>query len=49
MIDYFLLKLWGEMQGHIALNSGIAIGAQEILIPEQNIGIDHLINSLKGQ
>lgn len=43
----FFVEVMGRDAGHIALNSGIAIGAQEILIPEQNIGIDHLINSLK--
>jgi 6-phosphofructokinase 1 len=37
----------GRDAGHIALNSGIAIGAQEILIPEENIGLDVLISSLK--
>ena len=31
----------------IALNSGLAIGAQEILIPEVNMSFDNLINSLK--
>ena len=43
----FFVEVMGRDAGHIALNSGIAIGAQEILIPEQNIGIEHLINSLK--
>ena len=43
----FFVEVMGRDAGHIALNSGIAIGAQEILIPEQNIGIDQLIVSLK--
>jgi 6-phosphofructokinase 1 len=43
----FFVEVMGRDAGHIALNSGIAIGAQEILIPEQNIGIEGLINSLK--
>jgi 6-phosphofructokinase 1 len=47
MIDFFFVEVMGRDAGHIALNSGIAIGAQEILIPEQNIGIDQLVVSLK--
>jgi len=43
----FFVEVMGRDAGHIALNSGIAIGAQEILIPEQNIGIDQLVVSLK--
>ena len=43
----FFVEVMGGDAGHIALNSGIAIGAQEILIPEQNMGIEGLINSLK--
>jgi 6-phosphofructokinase 1 len=37
----------GRDAGFIALNTGLAIGAQEILIPEVNMSIDNLINSLK--
>jgi len=44
----FFVEVMGRDAGHIALNSGIAIGAQEILIPEQNMGIEGLINSLKN-
>jgi len=43
----FFVEVMGRDAGHIALNSGIAIGAQEILIPEENIGIEQLIISLK--
>ena len=43
----FFVEVMGRDAGHIALNSGIAIGAKEILIPEQNMGIEGLINSLK--
>ncbi len=43
----FFVEVMGRDAGHIALNSGIAIGAQEILIPEQNMGIEGLISSLK--
>jgi len=43
----FFVEVMGRDAGHIALNSGIAIGAQEILIPESKIGLDELIFSLK--
>ena len=43
----FFVEVMGRDAGHIALNSGIAIGAQEILVPEHDIGIDGLIQSLK--
>ena len=43
----FFVEVMGRDAGHIALNSGIAIGAQEILVPEHNIGIEGLIQSLK--
>ena len=43
----FFVEVMGRDAGHIALNSGIAIGAQEILIPEQNKGIEELILSLR--
>ena len=41
----FFVEVMGRDAGHIALNSGIAIGAQEILIPEENIGICLLYTS----
>jgi 6-phosphofructokinase 1 len=43
----FFVEVMGRVAGHIALNSGVAIGAQEILIPERNNGIKELIESLK--
>jgi len=43
----FFVEVMGRDAGHIALNSGIAIGAQEILIPESKIGLDELIISLR--
>lgn len=43
----FFVEVMGRDAGHIALNSGIAIGAQEILVPEDDIGIEGLIQSLK--
>lgn len=42
----FLVEVMGRDAGDIALNSGIGAGAEEILIPEQNMGRDRLIESL---
>ena len=38
----------GRDAGHIALNAGIGAGAEEILIPEENMGLDRLLESLKN-
>ena len=43
----FFIEVMGRDAGHIALNTGIAAGAEEILIPEENLGLDRLIQSLK--
>lgn len=37
----------GKGSGHIALNAGIGAGAEEVLIPEQNMGLERLLDSLK--
>jgi len=37
----------GRDAGHIALNSGVGAGAEEILIPEENIGLKKLLESLE--
>ena len=37
----------GKDAGHIALNTGVGAGAKEILIPEENLGLDRLVESLK--
>jgi 6-phosphofructokinase 1 len=37
----------GRDAGHIALNAGIGAGAEEILIPEENLGLERLLDSLK--
>ncbi|MGX1023519.1 6-phosphofructokinase [Psychroflexus sp. MBR-150] len=42
----FLVEVMGRDAGDIALNSGIGAGAEEILIPEQDLGIERLIESL---
>ena len=43
----FLIEVMGRDAGDIALNAGIGAGAEEILIPEQDMGRDRLIESLK--
>ena len=43
----FFIEVMGRDAGHIALNTGVASGAEEILIPEENLGLDRLIQSLK--
>ncbi|MAD97231.1 MAG: 6-phosphofructokinase [Flavobacteriaceae bacterium] len=42
----FFIEVMGRDAGHIALNVGIGAGAEEILIPEENLGLDRLIESL---
>ena len=37
----------GRDVGHIALNAGVGAGAEEILIPEEDLGLDRLLESLK--
>jgi 6-phosphofructokinase 1 len=43
----FFIEVMGRDAGFIALNSGIGAGAEEILIPEQDMGLDRLVESLK--
>lgn len=43
----FLVEVMGRDAGDIALNAGIGAGAEEILIPEQDMGKDRLVASLK--
>ena len=42
----FFVEVMGRDAGHIALNTGIGAGAEEILIPEENMGLERLIESL---
>lgn len=42
----FLVEVMGRNAGDIALNAGIGAGAEEILIPEENLGKDRLVESL---
>jgi len=43
----FLVEVMGRDAGDIALSAGIGAGAEIILIPEQNLGKDHMIESLR--
>jgi len=42
----FIIEVMGRDAGYIALHSGIATGAENILIPERKTDIDELIDSL---
>ncbi len=43
----FFIEVMGRDAGHIALNVGIGAGAEEILIPEEDLGLDRLLESLR--
>jgi 6-phosphofructokinase 1 len=43
----FLIEVMGRDTGAIALNAGIGAGAEEILVPEEDHGIERLLESLK--
>lgn len=43
----FFVEVMGRDAGHIALNTGVGAGAEEILIPEEDLGLDRLLESLK--
>lgn len=43
----FFVEVMGRDAGHIALNAGIGAGSEEILIPEEDLGLDRLLESLK--
>ncbi len=44
----FFVEVMGRDAGFIALNAGIGAGAEEILIPEENLGIERLVESLEA-
>ena len=44
----FLIEVMGRDAGFIALNSGIAAGAEEILIPEEDHSVEKLMDSLEN-
>jgi len=43
----FFVEVMGRDAGFIALNAGVGAGAEEILIPEEDLGLDRLLDSLK--
>lgn len=43
----FIIEVMGRDAGYIALHSGIATGAENILIPERKTDLNELINSLQ--
>ncbi|PIY09861.1 MAG: 6-phosphofructokinase, partial [Flavobacteriaceae bacterium CG_4_10_14_3_um_filter_33_47] len=43
----FFVEVMGRDAGHIALNVGVGAGAEEILIPEEDLGMDRLVESLR--
>jgi 6-phosphofructokinase 1 len=43
----FFIEVMGRDAGHIALNAGIGAGAEEILIPEEDMGLERLLDSLR--
>ncbi len=43
----FLVEVMGRDAGDIALNSGVGAGAEEILIPEEDKGIEQMLFSLE--
>jgi len=42
----FFVEVMGRDAGFIALNAGVGAGAEEILIPEEDLGLDRLLESL---
>ncbi|MFI2742325.1 6-phosphofructokinase [Zhouia sp. PK063] len=43
----FFVEVMGRDAGHLALNAGVGAGAEEILIPEENLGLERLLESLE--
>ena len=43
----FFVEVMGREAGFIALNAGVGAGAEEILIPEENLGLERMLESLK--
>ena len=43
----FFIEVMGRDVGHIALNVGVGAGAEEILIPKEDLGLDRLLESLR--
>lgn len=43
----FFVEVMGRDAGFIALNAGVGAGSEEILIPEEDMGLERLLESLK--
>jgi 6-phosphofructokinase 1 len=43
----FFVEVMGRDAGFIALNAGVGAGAEEILIPEENLGLERMLESLQ--
>ena len=43
----FFVEVMGRDAGFIALNTGVGAGAEEILIPEEDLGLERMLESLK--
>ncbi|WP_340077537.1 6-phosphofructokinase [Leptobacterium sp. I13] len=43
----FFVEVMGRDVGYIALNAGVGAGAEEILIPEEDLGLNRLLESLE--
>ncbi len=43
----FFVEVMGRDAGFIALNAGVGAGAEEILIPEEDLGVDRLLQTLQ--
>lgn len=43
----FFVEVMGRDAGFIALNTGVGSGAEEILIPEEDLGLNRMLESLK--
>lgn len=44
----FIVEVMGRDAGYIALHSGIATGAEHILVPERRTNIDDIVNALQA-
>jgi 6-phosphofructokinase 1 len=43
----FFVEVMGRDAGFIALNAGVGAGAEEILIPEEDLGLERMLESLE--
>jgi len=43
----FFVEVMGRDAGFIALNAGVGAGAEEILVPEENLGLERMLESLE--